>query len=54
MLKTLEGSNFRVTVDYNDIKSDRKKLMLELSKKPNNLHSVSISEKEVTYILTRE
>jgi len=54
VLKTLEGSNFRVTVDYNDIKSDRKKLMLELSKKPENLHSVSISEKEVTYILTRE
>lgn len=54
LLKTLESSNFQITVDYNSIHNDTKKLALKLSKKPKNLHSITMEEKEVTYILKRE
>lgn len=53
VLKTLESSNFQITVDYNLIRNDTKKLALKLSKKPKNLHSITMEEKEVTYILKR-
>lgn len=54
VLKTLESSNFQITVDYNSIQNNTKKLVLKLSKKPKNLHSITMNEKEVTYILKRE
>lgn len=54
ILKELEPSNFAITVDYNDVEKATKKLTLKVSKKPKNLHSVLLKEKEVTYILKRE
>lgn len=54
VLKTLESSNFQITVDYKSIHNGTKKLALKLSKKPKNLHSITMDDKEVTYILKRE
>lgn len=54
VLKALESSNFQITVDYKSIHDDTKKLALKLSKKPKNLHNITMDEKEVTYILKRD
>ena len=54
ILKNLESSSFQITVDYNSIDKDTKKLELKLSKKPKKINSITIEEKEVTYILKRE
>ena len=54
VLKNIESTNFQITVDYNSIDNDTKKLALKFSKKPKSFHSITMQEKEVTYILKRE
>lgn len=54
VLKTLEPSNFQITVDYNSTLNTTNQLQLKLSKKPKNLRSITMQEQEVTYILKRE
>ncbi|VAW15726.1 hypothetical protein MNBD_BACTEROID03-2356 [hydrothermal vent metagenome] len=54
-LKTLTSSDFSLVVDYAQIKENHtKKLSLVLKRKPKNLHSAILKEKEVAYILKRK
>ncbi|WP_422079782.1 YbbR-like domain-containing protein [Ulvibacterium sp.] len=54
-LRNLENSSFQVIADYGLTEEDNAKtLSLQLSKKPENIHSANLLEAEVEFILKRE
>ncbi len=53
-LKTLGPSDFRVIADFNTAKRKNQNIAVDLTGKPENLHSAQLLESEVEYILKRE
>ncbi len=54
-LKNLDSTGFEVVADYNSIKDNTTKIItLELLKKPESLHSASLNEDHVEFILKRQ
>ncbi|MEM9142422.1 MAG: YbbR-like domain-containing protein [Bacteroidota bacterium] len=55
VLRAVEGKDFQVIADYNDIQSDTlKTLSLQLLKKPKGIYSADLMERKIEYILRRE
>lgn len=53
-LKELDPSDFRITADYNAVRSNSQLLELELNNKPESIHSAELLENQVEFILKRE
>ena len=54
-LKQLQSSDFQVTADYGTVENGNLKMLeLVLAKKPKNIHSARLNEKNVEFILTKK